>query len=92
MTAAAFRNHPQSILSRCFVAAHESKTLLQAELVLPAVFFRHFSPIARHMAREEVHRRLSGLFESGQRARCGDELAEVKQRFVVLSFAFLNTP
>jgi serine/threonine-protein kinase HipA len=31
------------------------------------------------MARQELHRVLSGLFESGQRARCGDELAKVKE-------------
>jgi hypothetical protein len=34
------------------------------------------------MTRQELHRVLSGFFECGQRARCGDELAQVKQRLI----------
>jgi hypothetical protein len=37
--------------------------------------------------RQKIERRLSGSRESGQRAGCGDELAEVKQR---LSFGLLH--
>jgi len=44
------------------------------------------------MAREKLHRRLAGFFESCQRAGCGNELAQVKQRFFFLSFAFRKTP
>ena len=40
-----------------------------------------FAPIAGDMTRQELHPVLSGFFEGGQRARCGDELTEVKQRF-----------
>ena len=38
------------------ITAHEAKAFFQTELVFLAVFFGNFSPIARHMAGEEVHR------------------------------------
>jgi hypothetical protein len=57
------------------------KAFLQAALVFLAVVFGEFSPIAGHVAREEVHRVLSAFFESGKRSRRGDQWSEVKQRF-----------
>jgi hypothetical protein len=43
------------------------------------------------MARKEFHGRLARFFESSQRTGCCYELAQVKQRFTVLSFAFRIT-
>jgi len=54
--------------------------VLQAVLVLLAVFLGNISPLSAHMQREEFHGRLSCLLQSSQRAGCRNELAQGKQR------------
>jgi hypothetical protein len=76
-----FGNHPYlGVTRRSAVAAEEPEAALQAELVFLAVFFAEFAPIAAHVPCEEFERCLSCFSESGQRAGCGDNLAERKQR------------
>src|SRR5271165_6537536 len=82
-----FGDYPESVSGIGFVAAEKPEAFLHAELVFLAVFFAKLSPIPRDMTREEVHRTLSALFESGERSRRSDELPEVKQRF---SFSLLH--
>src|SRR6266851_10305819 len=56
MRTCSFGDDPYAVTCGCAVAAHEAKTLLQAELVLLPVLFGDFSPVARDMARKELHR------------------------------------
>ena len=58
------------------IAAQEPESPFQAELVFSAVLLAQVAPIAVNVAREEVLRSLACFFESGQRAGCGDDLAE----------------
>ena len=87
VAAISFGDDPNAVTCGCAIAAEEPEAFLQAELVFLPVFFGDFAPITRDMARQEIHRVLSGFFKGGQRARCGDELTEVKQRF---SFCLLH--
>src|SRR6266853_3180215 len=87
VAAASFGDYPQRVLCGSSVAAHQPEAFFQTELIFLFVFFGNFAPIARDVAREEVHRTLAAFFESGERSRRGDELSEVKQRF---SFSLLH--
>lgn len=49
------------------------------EVVFPAVFVGHVSPLTVNVACEELVRLLSSLLESGQSARRGDDLAKRKK-------------
>src|SRR5271163_2351389 len=64
-----FGNDPQAVTGGGAVAAEEPETFLQAELVFLLIFLGDFAPIARDMARKELHGILSGFFKNGQRAR-----------------------
>ena len=73
----AFGNHPYlGVTRRSVVATEEPEAALQAEFVFLLVVRVEFSPIAAHVPREEVQRRLSGLCQRGQCAGCGNNLAE----------------
>src|SRR5579871_877049 len=87
VAAASFGDYPQRVLGGSFVAAHQPKAFFQTELIFLPVVFGNFAPVARHVAREKFRGGLAGFFESGQRAGCSDELAQVKQR---TSFCFLH--
>ena len=58
-----FGDYPEAIPGVGFVAAEEPKTFFQAELVFLAIFLAKLSPIARDVAREEIHRTLSTFFQ-----------------------------
>jgi hypothetical protein len=90
--AVGFGDDPQLVARRGAVAAEKTETLSQAEIILGFVFQGKLAPIAGHVAREEFHHILSGLFERCQSARCGDEAAQVKQGFVRDSLHDLISP
>ena len=56
--------------------------LRYAPTVTALFILKHFPTLLLiRTAGEELHRGLAGFFESGQRAGCSHELAQVKQRF-----------
>lgn len=76
-----FGDYPDEFIRVGFVAAENPEAFLNTQLVFLAVVLREFSPIARDVAREEVHRTLAALFESREGSRSSDELSEVEQGF-----------
>jgi len=76
-----FGNHPELVATGSAVAAEQAEAFGKAELVFVLVLLGEFTPIARDMAREELHRVLSSLFESGKRPRSGHQLSKVEQGF-----------
>ena len=61
------------------VTAQEPKSVLQAVLVLPAIFRGNIFPLSAHMQREEFGGRLSCLLQRSQRAGRCNQFAQGKQ-------------
>ena len=57
--------------------------MLQAVLILPAIFVGNISPLSAHMQREEFSRCLSCLPQCDQRAGCCNESAPGETMVVV---------
>jgi len=85
-------DNPDGLVGGGAVTAQEPEPAFETELVFPAVSVGHVSPFTVNVACEEFVRLLSSLFESGQSARRGDDLAKRKKAVVLWLVALKKTP